>query len=170
MPWEKGHNCPIKGAIESVSRINIVTLVSQWVEEIIQGSDLELVDVEYVKEHSTWVLRVYLDKPDGIDLEDCQRVSQALDLKLDAEDPIPGAYSLEVSSPGLERPLKKASDYQRFKGRLVKIRTYSGLHGRKRFEGILEGLRDENVVLKWEGDTIEIPLELVAKANLAMDL
>jgi len=153
-----------------VSRINIVTLVSQWVEEIIQGSDLELVDVEYVKEHSTWVLRVYLDKPDGIDLEDCQRVSQALDLKLDAEDPIPGAYSLEVSSPGLERPLKKASDYQRFKGRLVKIRTYSGLHGRKRFEGILEGLRDENVVLKWEGDTIEIPLELVAKANLAMDL
>ncbi len=170
MPWEKGHNCPIKGAIESVSRINIVTLVSQWVEEIIQGSDLELVDVEYVKEHSTWVLRVYLDKPDGIDLEDCQRVSQALDLKLDAEDPIPGAYSLEVSSPGLERPLKKASDYQRFKGRLVKIRTYSGLHGRKRFEGILEGLRDENVVLKREGDTIEIPLELVAKANLAMDL
>ena len=146
-----------KGAIESVSRINIVTLVSQWVEEIIQGSDLELVDVEYVKEHSTWVLRVYLDKPDGIDLEDCQRVSQALDLKLDAEDPIPGAYSLEVSSPGLERPLKKASDYQRFKGRLVKIRTYSGLHGRKRFEGILEGLRDENVVLKWEGDTIEFP-------------
>ena len=153
-----------------MSRINIVTLVSQWVEEIIQGSDLELVDVEYVKEHSTWVLRVYLDKPDGIDLEDCQRVSQALDLKLDAEDPIPGAYSLEVSSPGLERPLKKASDYQRFKGRLVKIRTYSGLHGRKRFEGILEGLRDENVVLKWEGDTIEIPLELAAKANLAMDL
>ncbi|HBG02665.1 MAG TPA: ribosome maturation factor RimP [Firmicutes bacterium] len=153
-----------------MGKVNIVAVVTDWVEEIIQGSDLELVDVEYQKEHATWILRVFLDKPDGIDLEDCQRVSQALDEKLDAEDPIPGAYSLEVSSPGLERHLKKAVDYQRFAGRLVNIRTYSGVHGRKRFVGRLEGLRGENVLLKWEGDTIEIPLELVAKANLAMDL
>jgi ribosome maturation factor RimP len=153
-----------------VGRGNIVELVTDWVDEIIKGSDLELVDVEYVKESTGWILRVFLDKPGGIDLDDCQAVSAVLDKKLDQEDPIPGAYSLEVSSPGLERPLKKRADYERFAGRLVQIRTYSGVHGRKRFEGILEGLQGDNVLLKWDGETIEIPLELVSKANLALEL
>lgn len=153
-----------------MSKPNIVQLVQGWVEEIIAGSELELVDVEYVKEHSGWVLRVYLDKPDGIDLEDCRGVSEVLDKKLDEEDTITGAYSLEVSSPGLERPLKKVTDYERFAGRLVQIRTYRGFNGHKRFEGVLQGLEGDNVLLEWEGETIEIPLELIAKANLAMEL
>jgi ribosome maturation factor RimP len=170
MEWEKGHNFCIKGAVRTMGRVNIVALVTDWVEQIVKDSDLELVDVEYVKEQTGWILRVFLDKPDGIDLEDCQRVSVILDKKLDEEDPISGAYSLEVSSPGLERPLRKAADYERFVGRQVQIRTYSGIHGRKRFEGTLEGLQGEYVLLKWEGETIEIPLELVSKANLAMEL
>ncbi len=153
-----------------MSRRTIEATVAEWVEEIVAGSDLELVDVEYVKEHESWILRVFLDKPGGIDLDDCQSVSQILDQKLDEEDPIPGSYSLEVSSPGLERPLKKEADFQRFAGRSVEIRTYRGIHGRKRFTGMLEGLQDQNVLLKWEGETIEIPLELIAKANLAMEL
>ena len=153
-----------------MSRRTIEATVAEWVEEIVAGSDLELVDVEYVKEHESWILRVFLDKPGGIDLDDCQSVSQILDQKLDEEDPIPGSYSLEVSSPGLERPLKKEADFQRFVGRSVEIRTYRGIHGRKRFTGMLEGLQDQNVLLKWEGETIEIPLELIAKANLAMEL
>jgi ribosome maturation factor RimP len=126
--------------------------------------------VEYVKEHTGWILRVFIDKPGGIDLEDCQKVSGVLDKKLDEADPIAAAYSLEVSSPGLERPLKKAADYVRFAGRQVHIRTYSGIYGQKRFEGTLEGLENDNVLLKWEGETIEIPLELVSKANLALEL
>ena len=134
-----------------MSRVNIVQLVEGWVEEIISDSELELVEVEYVKEASGWVLRVFLDKPAGVDLEDCRGVSEILDKKLDEEDPIPGAYSLEA-------------------GRAASIRTYSGLHGRKRFTGILRGLREENVLLDWEGEIIEIPLELIAKANLAMEL
>ncbi|NLL43435.1 MAG: ribosome maturation factor RimP [Firmicutes bacterium] len=153
-----------------MSRRTIEATVAEWVEEIVAGSDLELIDVEYVKEHESWILRVFLDKPGGIDLDDCQSVSQILDQKLDEEDPIPGSYSLEVSSPGLERPLKKEADFQRFAGRSVEIRTYRGIHGRKRFTGMLEGLQDQNVLLKWEGETIEIPLELIAKANLAMEL
>lgn len=153
-----------------MSGLNIVKMVTDWTEEIIEGSDLELVDVEYVKEPAGWVLRVFLDKPAGIDLEDCRKVSEVLDKKLDEEDPIPGPYSLEVSSPGLERPLKKAADYERFAGRKVNLRTYSGIHGRKHFEGVLEGLKGDNVLLKWEGETIEIPLELIAKANLALEL
>ena len=152
-----------------MTRVNIVELVTTWVEEIVQDTDVELVDVEYVKEHQDWILRIFIDKEGGVDLDDCAKVSGLLDKKLDAEDPIPGAYSLEVSSPGLERPLKKATDYVRFAGRQVQIRTYSGIHGRKRFEGTLEGFENDNVLLKWEGETIEIPLELVAKANLAME-
>lgn len=152
-----------------MSRVSIVQLVESWVEEIVLGSDLELVEVEYVKEAHGWVLRVFLDKPTGIDLEDCRKVSEALDKKLDQEDPIPGAYSLEVSSPGLERPLKKPEDYLRFVGRTALIRTYKGLHGHKRFNGILQGLREQTVLLEWEGEIIEIPLELIAKANLAVE-
>ncbi len=116
------------------------------------------------------MLRVFLDKPGGINIEDCQQVSRLLDEKLDLEDPIPGgAYSLEVSSPGIERPLTKARDYERFAGRLAEIRTYSGLYGRKRFQGVLQGLQGgEKVLMDFEGgETIEIPLQLIAKANLA---
>lgn len=153
-----------------MGKANIVALVTEWVEGIVEKSDLELVDVEYVKEQTGWILRVFLDKPGGIDLEDCQWVSGILDRKLDDEDPIPGTYSLEVSSPGLERPLKKASDYERFAGRQVQLRTYSGIYGRKRFGGTLLGLQGDKVLLKWDGETIEIPLELVSKANLAMEL
>lgn len=152
-----------------MSRKSIEELVSGWVEEIIENQELELVDVEYKKEQQGWVLRVFLDKPDGINIEDCQKVSLLLDNRLDEEDPIPGAYSLEVSSPGLERPLTKAQDYERFAGRLVQIRTYSGLHGRKRFEGVLQGLQDDQVLLEFGGETINIPLQLIAKANLALE-
>ncbi|MDI9442403.1 MAG: ribosome maturation factor RimP [Firmicutes bacterium] len=152
-----------------MSRQNIEELVSGWVEEIVADQEIELVDVEYVKEQRGWVLRVFLDKPGGITIDDCQAVSLVLDKKLDEEDPIRGSYSLEVSSPGLERPLKKAKDFQRFAGRLAEIRTYSGVYGRKKFKGILQGLRDDQVLLEFEGEVIEIPLDLIAKANLALE-
>lgn len=152
-----------------MSRQNIEELVSGWVEEIVADQEIELVDVEYVKEQRGWVLRVFLDKPGGITIDDCQAVSLVLDKKLDEEDPIRGSYSLEVSSPGLERPLKKAKDFQRFAGRLAEIRTYSGVYGRKKFKGILQGLRDDQVLLDFEGEVIEIPLDLIAKANLALE-
>lgn len=153
-----------------MSRKNIEELVEKWVEEIVESSDLELVDVEYLKEQHGWVLRVFLDKPGGIDLDDCSAVSEKLDKILDEEDPIPGAYSLEVSSPGLERPLKKPADYQRFAGKLINIRTYKGIHGRKHFESLLQGIDgNNNVLIEWEGETLEIPLELIAKANLAVN-
>ncbi|MFY9525337.1 MAG: ribosome maturation factor RimP [Limnochordia bacterium] len=152
-----------------MSRQNIEELVSGWVEGIVADQEIELVDVEYVKEQRGWVLRVFLDKPGGITIDDCQAVSLVLDKKLDEEDPIRGSYSLEVSSPGLERPLKKAKDFQRFAGRLAEIRTYSGVYGRKKFKGILQGLRDDQVLLEFEGEVIEIPLDLIAKANLALE-
>ncbi len=148
---------------------NVEALVGTWVEELLAGSERELVDVEFVKEGPNWVLRVLLDKPDGIDIEDCQEVSMALSERLDEEDPIPQAYSLEVSSPGLERPLKKASDYQRFVGETVNLRTYSAVDGRKKFTGTLLGLEEGMVRLELESGPIAIPFDQVAKANLHVE-
>lgn len=143
--------------------------VAQWVEEIVAAGPIELVDVEYVKEPHGWVLRVFLDKPGGVDVEDCRAVSEVLSDVLDREDPIPGPYSLEVSSPGLERPLRKESDYVRFADRLVNVRTYKAIDGQKTFQGVLVGLKDGSVTVDIDGELVTIPLELISKARLAVE-
>jgi ribosome maturation factor RimP len=158
-----------KGINQFMSRTELVSQVSEWVESIVADSPIELVDVEYVKEAHGWVLRVYLDKPGGIDLEDCRFVSEVLSDVLDREDPIPGPYSLEVSSPGLERPLKKEADYHRFTGRLVNIRTYSAINGRKNFQGTLLELKDGDVFVDVDGQPVAIPLAMISKARLAVE-
>ena len=155
-----------------MKKANVEELVTEWVEEYLltshqkNGKIRELVDVEFVKEGPHWVLRIFLDRPDGIDIEDCQEVSTALSQRLDDEDPIPQAYSLEVSSPGLERPLKKIEDFQRFSGERVQIKTYRAEAGRKKFIGVLLGLADDNVELELDDEKITIPWDNIAKANL----
>ncbi|HHT72499.1 MAG TPA: ribosome maturation factor RimP [Firmicutes bacterium] len=150
-------------------KTNLVSQVALWVEEIIADGPIELVDVEYVKEAHGWVLRVFLDKPGGIDVEDCRSVSEVLSDVLDREDPIPGPYSLEVSSPGLERPLKKESDYVRFAGRLANIRTYQAINGQKNFQGTLMGIEDGKVLIEIDGEATAIPLDMISKARLAVE-
>lgn len=151
-----------------MKREEIEYLVSDWVREIVTPP-VELVDVEYVKEGNDWVLRVFLDKPDGIDVEDCRSVSLSLSDRLDAADPIPGTYSLEVSSPGLERPLKTEKDYTRFSGRLVNIKTYGPLQGKKTIEGTLLGLDNGNVQVEVDSEVLSVPLEQIAKARLGIE-
>ncbi|QEM67850.1 ribosome maturation factor RimP [Geobacter sp. FeAm09] len=142
---------------------------------ILESLGMELVDVEFVKVGRDSVLRLFIDKDGGIGLDDCADVSRELSAVLDVEDIIPGHYSLEVSSPGLDRPLKKPADYERFTGRLVKVRTFEALpddagNKRKTFTGRLEGLVDGNVVIRLtEGQSASIPLEKVAKANLEFE-
>ena len=139
---------------------------------ILDSMRLELVDIEYKRSGRDAILRLFIDKEGGVTLDDCGAFSSELSAVLDVEDFIPCEYNLEVSSPGLDRPLKSAVDYERFKGRLVKVRTYEPFQDdagnkRKTFLGYLEGLRDGNVVMKLtEGQTASIPLERVAKANL----
>ncbi len=147
---------------------NKIIKVVEKIFEPIQGIDgLELVDIEYVKEGENYCLRVFIDKPGGIVLEDCKMVNEELSQGLDREDPIPQSYTLEVSSPGLDRPLKKEKDYVRFTGREVKIKTFAPLEGQKVFTGILEGLKEGKVSIQNEkGEIKEIPLEKIAKANL----
>lgn len=148
---------------------SVVKRVEQLAEPIMAEFGFELVDVEYLKEGAHWYLRVYIDKEGGVDIDDCAAVSYKLSDNLDKENIIPQAYMLEVSSPGIERPLKKKEDYEKYKGELVSVYTEEPYQGYKQFTGYLKGLHDEKVVLEYEGDEVAIPLELVERAHLTFD-
>ncbi len=123
---------------------------------IIEEHGFELVDVEYVKEGSTWYLRAYIDKPGGITIDDCETVSRRLSDILDEKDYIEDAYILEVSSPGLGRLLKKEKDYKRSLGEEVEIRTYRMIEKQKEFTGILKGYDEGTVTIEIENGTEKI--------------
>lgn len=136
---------------------------------ILEREALELVDIEFKREARGWVLRIYIDKEGGVSLNDCTLVSQQLGDVLDVEDPIDTPYILEVSSPGLTRPLKGTKDYQRYIGRLVKIKTYKEIYGKKVFIGELSGLKEGIVNIKIDKKVYEIPYGLIASAHLEVD-
>ena len=144
-------------------------IVWEMSESVIESLGLELVDVEYVKEGGAWFLRVFIDKAGGITHDDCQEVSVRLSELLDRKDPIPQSYILEVSSPGIERPLNKPGDFERFRGYKVRASTFAPVDGRKEFIGELNGLIDGNVLIHTGGDQVSLPLEQVAKIRLEAD-
>ena len=119
---------------------------------LIKANNFELVDVEYVKEGSTSYLRVYIDKEDGITVEDCTLLSREFNLILDAKDYIDDAYIFEVSSPGLMRPLKKDKDFQRNLGKQVEIKLFKSLDKQKEFEGELKSFDKDNIVVMMEDE------------------
>lgn len=125
----------------------------ELVEPITEELGFELVDVEYVKEGGTWYLRVYIDKPLGIAVDDCEVVSRRLSDLLDEKDYIDDAYILEVSSPGLGRPLKKEKDFKRSIGEEVEIRTYRAIDKQKEFTGILKEYDKDTVTIEYEDET-----------------
>lgn len=146
--------------------------VRELAEPLVEAEGMELVDVEYLRQGGRWLLRLTIDKPGGITLDDCELVSRQVERVLDVEDPIDAAYSLEVSSPGIERPLKKLSDFERFVGRLASIRTRRGLGQppRKNFKGRLLGLGETGIIrIDVDGRVHEVPFDEVVKANLAFD-
>ncbi|HCC34080.1 MAG TPA: ribosome maturation factor RimP [Clostridiales bacterium] len=129
---------------------------------------LELVEVEYGRVAGSWQLRVILDKESGIGVEDCQRFSEELGRALDEADLVPEAYLLEVSSPGMERPLKREADFQRFAGKRIQIAMFAPVDGRKRLIGQLLGLVGGEVRVRLEsGEEVGVPYTAVARARLA---
>lgn len=122
---------------------------------IVDELGFELVDVEYVKEGSTWYLRTYIDKPGGITIDDCEVVSRRLSDILDEKDYIDEAYIMEVSSPGLGRPLKKEKDFKRSLGEEVEIRTYRMINKQKEFTGILTAYDEKTVTIELEDETLK---------------
>jgi ribosome maturation factor RimP len=143
--------------------------ITSLVEPFVQEKGLELVDVEYIKEGAHWYLRLFVDKEGGVDMDDCAAVSHAVSDMLDEKNSIPQAYMLEVSSPGLERPLKKVQDFIRFQGSLITVHTTSLFQGYNEFTGNLVGLIDDEIVLEYEGNRISIPRALAKKTHLALD-
>lgn len=150
-----------------MERQSTVAAVEELAAPIAAEQEVTLVDVEYRKEQGRYVLRVTLFRPEGVTLEDCQRFSRALSDALDAADPIPGSYYLEVASPGLDRRLKTDRDFQIFRGQRVQVTTYAPIEERKLFQGLLEGLEDGTLLVRDEaGKLWRIPREQVAKARL----
>lgn len=155
----------------------VTDIVERLALPIVEAAGLELVDVEYKKEGANWYLRVFIDKPDGVDIDDCSRVSEQLSDKLDEVDPIPTSYFLEVSSPGAERPLKKTTDYERAVGQYVHVSLYEPkpsepLKGVKTFEGVLTEFDGEHLSLEVNAKGVmkhvSVPMEKVASARLAI--
>ena len=148
--------------------------VTQSVIELIEPSllakGLELVDVEFKKEGKNWVLRVFIDKEGGVTLEDCQKISSFVGDLVEVEEVIEPAYTMEVSSPGLNRVLKKEKDFIRFSGKKICVQCHAPLNGRKKFTGILKDFKNQSIHLEVDGQLQIIPINRVAKANLVIEI
>jgi ribosome maturation factor RimP len=141
----------------------------ELVMPLIEENNFELVDVEYVKEGSNWYLRVYIDKPGGINVDDCELISRALGDMLDEKDYIEEAYILEVSSPGLGRSLKKDKDFERSLMSEVEVKLYRAKDGQKDYRGILKSYNKEDVVIEEAGENITFKRSEIALIRLAFD-
>ena len=140
------------------------------IQDVAESQGYELVDVEFKGSGKSSVLRVYIDKPAGVSHRDCELVSEQVGTVLDVEDLIPFAYTLEVSSPGLDRKLVKESDYARFDGKLARIQTRIPLNQQRVFRGRLKGVHDGKVRLESpNGGLMEIPLDVIKEARLEFD-
>ncbi|MCS7233735.1 MAG: ribosome maturation factor RimP [Synergistetes bacterium] len=142
--------------------------IEEEIQSVVEREGVELLGVELVTESGRRVLRVYIDSPMGVSLKDCERVSKAIDPILDRIDLIEGRYFLEVSSPGIERPLFKMKDYERFKGEIVKINTNVFIEGRRNFTGKIKAAGNTSVVIETDSGDVEIAFENINKAKLVV--
>ena len=137
---------------------------------ILSGEGLELVDVEYRREARGWVLRLVMDKEGGVTLDDCSRVSREVGRSLDVEDFILVPYTLEVSSPGLDRPLKRREDFIKHRNRLISVKTIAPIENQRRFKGKLLGVSENGIEIDVERKVVQVLFANIEKANLEIDL
>jgi ribosome maturation factor RimP len=144
--------------------------VERLIQQVVESQGYELVEAEFKRGGKNSILRIFIDTPAGISHRDCQLVSEQVGTVLDVEDLIPFAYTLEVSSPGLDRKLLKESDYTRFDGKLARLQTRIPLNQQKVFRGYLKGVHNGKVLLELpKGGQIEIPLDVIQEARLEFD-
>jgi ribosome maturation factor RimP len=145
----------------------VIERIEEILAPVLEQQGLELVEITLRVEGGRWILRITIDREEGVQVHHCTAVSRELSVHLDVEDLIPVKYYLEVSSPGLDRPLKDEKDFERFAGRLVKIKTIRSVSGRKKISGTIEGIEDGVVrILLEEGITLEVPVEDISSARL----
>lgn len=149
--------------------MKITQLVWEFSEPVVQAHGCSLWDVEYVREGGQWYLRLYIDKEGGVDITDCEAISRAVDPILDEKDPIPDSYSFEVCSAGLERQLKRPSDFEQFMGSSVCVRLYTAKNGVKEFTGKLLAYEDGAISIESAGLTQKFEKAEVAMVRLHVD-
>lgn len=143
--------------------------LTQLLEPVVTGLGYELVGLEYHPNRKRGLLRIYIDHSGGIGVDDCARVSHQVSGVLDVEEPVSGEYNLEVSSPGLDRPIFKRADYDRFIGEQVRVRLDGTWDGRRKFRGRLLGLEGDSVVIEETEGTVRVPVERVYKAFVELE-
>lgn len=148
----------------------ITDAVTAAAQPIVEAEGCSIWDVEYVKEAGGWFLRLYIDNPDGVSINQCENVSRALDPILDEMDLIPGAYTFEVSSAGAERQLKRPSDFEQFIGSLVEVKLYKSRDGKKEFVGNLESYNDGDVTISVGNEMITFVKSDVANVRLRLSI
>ena len=147
----------------------LIDTVRELAEPIVQDQGLELVDVQYLQERGRWVVRITIDKEHGVTLDDCTTLSREIGALLEVHDILPHAYHLEVSSPGLERPLKTQKDFKKFLGRSIAIKTSELLEGKRNFKGTLKQVSPDAVTVEMEGKPWKIPFHVIRQAKLAYE-
>ncbi len=148
---------------------DVVSIIKNSILPIFENNGYELYDIEFVKEGPNWYLRIYADKEGGITIDDCELISKETSAILDKNDPIEQAYILEVSSPGIDRPLKKPEDYEKYKGEIVDIKLYKSVDKVKAFQGKLLGLEEETVTIEDEdGKVLSFKLSDIASCRLSV--
>lgn len=147
----------------------LLTAIRAFAEPMLADMGLELVELQYRREGHGWVLRFFIDKEGGVTIDDCALASREIGAYLEVEDLLDHAYHLEVSSPGLERPLKKRDDYLRFAGRLVRIKTHEAIAGQKVFTGTLARLEGDAVILTVDGKEVVLDFANITKARLTLE-
>jgi len=147
----------------------IVDRVRAIADSILSNEGIELVEIEYRREARGWVLRLFIDKEGGVTVDDCSRISQEVGRGLDVEDFILVPYTLEISSPGLTRPLKSEKDFVKYQSHLIRVKTFSPAGNRRQFKGKLIGVSENRIEMEVDGEVFQIPLSNVAKAHLEID-
>ena len=148
----------------------VVAKAEPLLESALARLSIEVVDIEYRKEQHGWVFRVYIDHEDGVDHNRCQEASDVISDILDEHGWIDHAYTLEVSSPGLDRIIKKDRDFVRFSGRTVRIKTHEAVNGQKNFTGVLKGIEGDNIIVDIDGKTVSIPRSNAKQVRLVVEL
>lgn len=146
---------------------NSAERVYELIKDAVEAEGVELWDVRFLKEGASWYLRVFIDKPEGISIDDCTNVSHAIDPIIDEADPIDVSYYLEVCSPGIERELTRSRHYEESLGKQVRLKLYRAYDGKKEITGTLEGVTEENITLVTDGIAVTVERKNISKANLS---
>ena len=143
--------------------------LNELLQPLVEDLGYEFVGLEYSPSPKNALLRIYIDKPDGIGIEDCEAVSREVAALMDVKDPIKSQYNLEVSSPGLDRPLFTPAHFRQFEGQEAQVKLFAPLEGRRKFKGMILGADDEAVRLEQDGEAVSIAFDKIAKARLVPD-